>query len=268
MAYDLQVESSGRRPRWGQSTGLSSTVVDEVEVLKIATEHPLLSALDRRILESVVRASRTVNYRAKRTLLKQGDPASQVYCLLRGSVRAFHRSDDGNEVLVRLFRSPASFGEMEVLAARPFVEYATTLEPSTIMEIPADIFMKLVTTQPKFSQAMAIDLASRLCISTHNEKSLAFCDVDTRLANLLLDYAEFFGTRSEKGVRLNVSLSQESMARDIAVSRKSLTRALQKLKKGGVVGKHNARYVIHDLDALKLRSSDTIGLVYQTPPAS
>jgi CRP-like cAMP-binding protein len=167
-------------------------------------------------------------------------------------------------VLVKLFRAPALFGEMEVMAERPFLEYVMTLEYSTILQVPSDLFHKLVRSQPRFAQAIAVDLAARLCIATHNERALAFDDVETRLANLLLDYAQFFGAPEGNGaIRLTVPLSQESMARDLAVSRKSLTRSLLKLKREGLLDKNNARYVLRDIDAIRSRGSGTLGLNYK-----
>jgi CRP/FNR family transcriptional regulator, cyclic AMP receptor protein len=260
------VAEEGGHTRWSpDDTVICGDAMEEHEALAAASAHPLLALLEPKVLESVVKNSRIVTYRLKRTIIKEGDLATHAYCLLSGAVRVYHRSQDGeSEVLVKLFRAPALFGEMEVLAQRPFLEYVTTIDYSTILQIPAELFHKLVRTSPRFSQSIAVDLAARLCIATHNERALAFCDVETRLANLLLDYAQFFGEpQSDGSVRLTVALSQESMARDLAVSRKSLTRSLLKLKREGILTKANARYVLRDVDAIKKRSSNTLGLNYR-----
>jgi CRP-like cAMP-binding protein len=239
--------------------------MEEPEVLSAAAVHPLLSTLDAPALRAVVRASKLVRYREKRPVLREGDPPDQAFCLLRGAVRVFHRSGE-SEVLLKLFRAPALFGEMEVLAVRPFMEYVTTLEPSEILHVPSAVFTSAMRNHPAFAQALAIDLAARLCISAHNQKALAFCDVDTRLANLLLDYAQFFGIADGAGVRLTVSLSQESMAHDLAVTRKALGVALNKLREEGILTKEEARFVIRDIDALSARSSNTLRLSFQSGP--
>jgi len=231
--------------------------MDPKEILSRLTGHPMLADLEPNILDAVIRSSKLVHFRAKRTLLKEGDPSDQVYYLLEGAVRVYHREKGGNEVLVKLFRGPALFGEMEVIAERPFLEYVTTLEPSDILLIPAKIFRKLVNTQKQLAVELVHDLAARLCIATHNEKALAFCDVDTRLANLLLDYAAIAGEPTDTGVRITVRLTQESMAHDLGVSRKSLVRALGKLQKQKVLKKHEGRYEILDADALTKRGTGT-----------
>ena len=254
-------------PRAG--SGAAPKPTDLSETIKKASQHPLLAVLDADVLTTVVRASKLTTFRAKRTFLKEGDPPQQAFCLLAGAVRVFHRSVDGNEVTVKLFRAPALFGEMEVLAGRPFMEYVTTLEASDILLVPASVILKLVKTQRAFAEAMAVDLSLRLCIATHNERALAFCDVDTRLANLLVDYAELAGEPSGPSeIRITVPLTGDSMARDLAVSRKSMVRALAKLEELKLASKKEGRFVITDLEGLRRRGSGTLGLTYKLAPGA
>jgi CRP-like cAMP-binding protein len=236
--------------------------LNEAEILNLVAEHPLFRVLEPTVLRSIVRASKLVSYRAKRTVLREGEAPDHAFSLLKGAVRVFHRSGE-SEVLLKLFRAPAFFGEMEVLAERPFMEYVHTLEPSELLLIPAPLFRHVVRTQPALAVALSLDLAARLCISAHNQKALAFCDVETRLANLLLDYAEFFGEKQGEEIRLNVPLSQDSMARDLAVTRKALAHALTKFRDEDLVSKENARFVLKNTERLKERGMGTLRLSYR-----
>src|SRR5687768_13253523 len=117
--------------------------MDESEVLTRAAEHPLFKVLETNVLRTIVRASKLVPYRPKRTILREGEQPEYVFSLLKGSVRVFHRAGE-SEVLLKLFRAPALFGEMEVLAERPFMEYVNTLENSELMLVPAGVFRQVV----------------------------------------------------------------------------------------------------------------------------
>lgn len=233
------------------------------EVTAKASRHPLLARLDATTLAAVVRASELTTYRAKRTILSEGDAPARAYCLLSGAVRVFHRDASGREVTVKLFRAPALFGEMEVIAQVPFLEYARTLETCEVLRIPAQILRRLVATQADFAAAITSDLARRLCIATANERVLAFCDVDTRLANLLLDYATLAGEPDGNSVRITHPLTGESLSRDLAVSRKSMVRALKKLVDEGVVVKRGHQCTITDMTALQGRGSGRLSLTHR-----
>jgi CRP/FNR family cyclic AMP-dependent transcriptional regulator len=236
--------------------------LNDAEVLAAVSKHPLMKVLDANVLKTIVRASRLVRFGPKRPVLKEGEPPDHAFCLLRGSVRVFHRSGD-SEVLLKLFQAPAMFGEMEVISELPFMEHVTTIDPSEILHIPAAVFRQIVKKEAAFACALAEDLAMRLCISAHNQKALAFSDVETRLANLLLDYAEFFGEPDGEGIRLTLALSQGSMAHDLAVTRKAVNATLTKFKEEGLVDKREARFVILNADALKTRGSGNLRLSYR-----
>lgn len=241
--------------------------MEETEILRAAASHALLGSLDPSILQAVLRASKLVQYRGKRPVIREGDPSSQVFCLLAGSVRVFHRREEA-EILVKLFRAPAIFGETEVLAGIPFMLNATTLERCDILHVPAPSFRELVRTQAKFAQLLALDLSRSLCVASAHQRALVFNDIEKRLANLLLDYADLAGRPVEGGVRLEIALSQDGMAKDLGVSRKAVTLTLLRFKDEGLIDKVDARYVVRDSAALAARSAATPGLVHQLMPAA
>ncbi|MCC7386620.1 MAG: Crp/Fnr family transcriptional regulator [Deltaproteobacteria bacterium] len=237
--------------------------MEEAEVLALAREHGLLATLEPAVLEKVVRASKIVHLRPDRPLVKSGDPPDYLYCLLRGTVRVFYKDDAGGEVLIKLFRAPAILCEMEVLTQVPVLPNARTLSDSDVLYVPAEIFRQLVRTEPKLAQVLVFDLARRLCVSRDQARSLAFADTERRISNLLLDYAQLFGIKTDDGVRIEVSLSQDDMARDLGVSRKAVNLVLSKLKDDNVVDKRDARYVILDVPALSARSTQSLGLMHR-----
>ncbi len=186
-----------------------------------------------------------------------------AYFLLSGSVRVFHRSGEA-ELLLKLFRAPALFGEMEVMTRQPYLEFATTLEPSALLVIPAAELIRLVDSAPGFARALSFDLASRLCIAAHNLRAVAFNEVLPRLAKLLLDYAALSGERKGEGVTLGLRLSQAILAGDLAVSRKALNGALTKLKGLKLVDKVEGRYRINDLHRLKALGTKTLPMAFRS----
>jgi CRP/FNR family transcriptional regulator, cyclic AMP receptor protein len=237
----------------------------EQDLVRSMATHPMLALLPPQALEVLARTSRLVTYRAGRTVLREGDPP-QAFCLLSGAARVFHRSGD-QEVLVKLFRGPALGGEMEVLCKRPFLVNMRTLESSDILHIRSDVFERLVQKQLAFTAALTLDLSARLFIATSNERALAFSDVDTRLADVLLDYAQLCGVAVDNAVRLSLPLSQQALARDLGVSRKSLVRGLLRLKHDGIMDKDRGRYVIRDPKGLTERSSGGLALFYRLSDA-
>lgn len=236
--------------------------MEKDQLLRALSTHALFRCLDTPFLEQLLAASSLLHFRARRAVVREGQPARHAYVLLRGAVRVFHRSLQGSEVLVKLFRAPGFFGEMETLTGEPFQEHAATLEPSTLLAIPSDALAVLVDRQPAFAAALVRDLSSRLCIATRNERALAFGDVTSRLASVLLDHATLAGERIHSGVRITTRMSQDTLAKDLGVSRKSVFRALEGLRKKKLIAKDRGRFVLMDVEQLRALSSHGAGLAY------
>jgi CRP-like cAMP-binding protein len=228
--------------------------------------HPLWGALTPAGQSQLLGSARWMTYRAGRTFLREGDPPERLFLLISGAVKIFHRSRSGAEVTLKLFRAPVFFGEMEVMAERPFLEFAKTLENCEILEISGAVFRAILPDEPKLGLLLARDLADRLCIACCNERALAFADVPTRLANVLLDYAALSGRPCPEGLRLELRLSQRLLSEDLAASRRAVASALEALKRDGILGKVDGRYVIHDEVRLRARSSRRQGLFYRAGP--
>ena len=216
--------------------------------------HPVLSTLDERGLAQLVAAGRVSKLRPRRTIVREGTAAHEVFFLLEGLVRLSQRADS-DELLAALIPAPGVFGCNELFSGGPALESASTLEYCTVLRVPRHVVLALVRTCPAFAEAMLATLADRLRRAHLEQRQLAFVTVEGRLARLFLRYAEVTGVRSDQGVRISVPLSQSAMARDLAVSRTAVGLALTKLKSNGLVSKHDARYVILDLQAMQDRAA-------------
>lgn len=231
------------------------------ELDRLSQLHPLLGALDAKSLETVMGLSKLTAYRPKRTVVRAGEEPRFAYLLLEGTVRVFHRNDRGEELTTQLLTGPAVFNDSRVLTESTVDENVVTLERSTVLSVPAEVFRRLTTLRPQFNEVLVRDQAARACLASKQQRHLAFDDIDTRLANLLLDYADLVGVENERGnIRLQLAFSQQSMANDLGASRKSLNRALERLRGTGAVAKSQARYEIHDNQQIVDRSSNTVGI--------
>src|SRR5262249_39620050 len=144
----------------------------------------------------------------------------------------YHRLPDDGELVVKLFAAPAFFGEMEVLLGVPWRESVVALVASNVCEIPAKALCWLVAHDVGFAAALARDVARRLLIATEHARELATGTVRMRLAGLLTDYAALFGEPDGNGwVRISVPLTQSSLGRELAVSRKIVNRSISDFEK-------------------------------------
>ena len=225
--------------------------------------NPVLRALGAPERARLRAQARLVAYEAREVVLTDGDPPRHVYALTKGSVRVFHSSPTGLEVVVKIFRAPAIFGEMEALSGLPMLESVSTLEAAEIVVIPAATFVELLQRSHALALGMLRDVCARLCIASHNEKSLAFNSVRARLAHFLACYAEFDGERTATGVRIRLRMTQDDMADALGVTRRAIAKEVIRWQEEGVLEQDRGHYVIRDVAALTADAAPLqLGLTY------
>jgi len=208
--------------------------------------NPLLNGVDRRIKELLLSKGQTRRFAPGDFVLQEEEPSRAYFLLHRGSVRVFYRAPTGLEVVVKLFRSPAAFGEMECLVGIPYLETVQAVEKTTLLEIPRADFLDALGASPALTRNLLEDVAARLCISAQHERSLAFHPVETRLANLLSTYVDFYGLPVADGIKIRIPLTQDDLANGLGVARRSVTRTLARWADEGMILKQGRHFVVVD----------------------
>ncbi len=242
----------------------------DAAVLEALRKNPLFGVVDPDALELMARHAERVRFRAGRKVLREGELAGDVFVLVSGGVRIYHKAptEEEGEIVVKLFRAPAFFGEMEVLLKIAWLETVETVLPSEVIRIRGAAFSALLGQDIDLCLGLVKDLTLRLCISTEHARVLAFTSAEARLASLVMDHINLFGVPDEAtgGVRLDVKLSQETLARSLAVSRKTINQTLGRWRQEGLLLKKAARYIVLDVEGLRSRGLEAkYGLAYKLP---
>jgi CRP-like cAMP-binding protein len=187
------------------------------------------------------------------------------FVLVKGSVRVFYEAPDGRQVVVKLFQTPAIFGEMECIAGLHYLESVETLEKATVLRVPQKAFLEALRSSHTFSNNVLFDLSVRLCIAARSERMLAFDPVEQRLASLLTSYVELYGLPVYEGTKIRIPLSQETLAQSIGANRRSVVRTLEKWAEDALLTKQGKHYIVRDVQKLQAMVDPTaLGVAHRT----
>lgn len=220
--------------------------------------HPVFEGVEREVVELIVGSALEREVAPGAHVLMEDQVDVAFFMLVKGSVKVLYRSPEGLEVVVKLFRAPAVFGEMECLTDVPYLETVQALERAVVLEVPRQHFLGALRRSHALTFNVLGDLAARLCIAAQNERSLAFHPVETRLANLLLTYVDFYGLPVPSGTRIRIPLSQDDLANALGVARRSVTRALKQWQDEDLIVKEGGCFVVRDTSRLELITDPTL----------
>jgi len=212
-------------------------------------DNPIFASAPKALQEKLFSQVESREYTAGQRILTEGESAVFVYALEAGSVRVFHASSDGAEVLLKLFRAPAVFGEAEALSHATWVQNVEAVEASRLALIPPAALLEFLQAHADSAVALLLDVARRLAIASENEKSLAFDPLTVRLADYLVDFATWTNADGEK--EPTVRLTQDDMAHAMGSTRRAVAGVVLEWQKEGLLTRRGRDYVLRDVAKLR-----------------
>ena len=123
---------------------------------------PLLSGIDRELVEDMLRIGKRRSFAVVETLMAQGEAASAMYVILRGRVRVVRHMPDGQSIALAELGPGEGVGEIGLLDQRPRTATVVAIEPTDTIEIQAQTFSILANSSSRFYEMLARVLAQRL----------------------------------------------------------------------------------------------------------
>lgn len=166
----------------------------------------------------------------KASIIRQGDPAGELYYITSGSVTVLLEDDKGHEIVLAYLNPGDFFGEIglfsEDAGRSALVRARTTCE---IAQISYSKLRSLTDLYPDLIIAMTTQLARRLRNTNRKLGDLAFMDVYGRVARTLLDLCEQPDAMTHpEGMQVRVT--RQELARLVGCSREMVGKVLKDME--------------------------------------
>ncbi len=197
------------------------------------------------ILTRVSEGKSVSSYRRKQVIFSQGDPADAVFYVQNGRVKLAVVSKQGKEAIVALLGADEFFGE-GCLAGQPLrISTATADEATTVLRIRKKAMVRLLHTDPKYSEFFTAHLLSRNIRIEEDLVDQLFNSSEKRLARILLLLAHF--GKEGKLEPVIPKISQETLSGMIGTTRSRVSHFMNKFRKLGFIdySGYNGGMLVH-----------------------
>jgi CRP-like cAMP-binding protein len=213
-----------------------------VSVRELRSLHsPFFDALATDDLEALGSAMFQRSYRAGQIVLLEGAASSVLYVVQAGRLKLFKTSPKGREQVLRILRPGDMFNEVAVFDEEPNPASAQSIEDCTLYLLRRRDLLRFVAQRSGIALAITRTFARRLREAMTLVEDLAFRDVTSRLAKILLD------GQNDKTPRL----TQELLAAMAGSRREVVGRALKALSQEGAIKLERGRIHVCDRAALE-----------------
>ncbi len=214
---------------------------------------PSFSKLDAAAVAAVAQAAVPRRFDAGKVIYLEGEPATTLYILRSGWVKATRMSPDGREQSLSVLRPVDLFGDIAIFTGSTYPGTVVALEEVEVWAIDNVTFLDLLARHPQLSLAVIRHLAERVLYFIGLVEDLSLRGVEARLANTLLKNAE---TREgQLVVPRRQWTTFDEMATRLGTVRDVLSRALHTLEEERLLKVERHQIVLLDPEGLARRGN-------------
>jgi CRP/FNR family transcriptional regulator, cyclic AMP receptor protein len=215
----------------------------------------LFRDMSRTDLEPLLPSLRTRSFRKSSYVFHEGDSGNGLFVINRGQVKISRMGRRGEEAVFAILAAGDTFGEIALLTEDGVrTADAQAMELTECLVIPRAAFLEFLGEQPRVMQRVIGLLARYIQQLDTNFAEIAFLDIAGRVAGKLLELSKTHGEQTPDGIRINMRLSQGTLAAMVAASRENVNRALQGFAARGAIKQEAGVITIVRPDELRKRS--------------
>jgi CRP/FNR family transcriptional regulator, cyclic AMP receptor protein len=220
-----------------------------LSVREAMTSIPFLTDLPESSLVPALAHAAIRNHPANQTILLENDWGSSVYFVLSGWLKIRTYNADGREITLNIVGRGEIVGEMAALEQAPRSTDVLSLTPATIVNVPAEDFVRLLTTEPLAGLRLA-QLMGRRLRQVNRRLRLRESNSASRVADTLLFLVEGQGKTVGEGVEIP-NLPHRELSSMSGLARETVTRVLTKMETAGLIARDRDILLIPNVVALE-----------------
>jgi CRP-like cAMP-binding protein len=210
-----------------------------------------LSSLSDEATEALKRESTLRSHAPEEMIFAPTPDAQSVYILEKGLVRIYRLSESGDEATFGYVTPGEVFGELALFGYTERESFAQAVTACEVRQIPCESFERLLTSQASITIAITKQIGARMKRIESRIEHLVFRDVRARIARVLLELADDFGSPSGSAITIDLRLTQSEFATLVGSVRQTVNENLRRFEQNGWIRREDGRIVIRDRQELE-----------------
>lgn len=218
---------------------------------KILREVCFLKTLAPKEINKLLAIARLTRYKDGDLVFKKEDIGNNFFIVKSGRIKIFSAVGPQKKKTFAYLTKGDFFGEMSLLGGKVRSASAQAMEDSELLVISKNNFRELILQNPDFTLKLLHTLVDRLSKCDKELESMMFHNILGRLADALIDLS---GDKRSKNPlkKVTMAIDQNELAEYMGTTRVPVCRAINTLKRSGVIDYKRGKLTV--LDMVKLRA--------------
>ncbi len=179
-----------------------------------------------------------------------GEHARRVIVLLSGRATVHEPGPRGRGLTLSVAEAGTVVGVAGLSERARELRVVATM-PSLLCLVAFEAFEEVVRRNPEVGLRLVRVLGERVGVLERRLAELAYEEVAARLAGAILRLAEGEGVMDSGGARLPTRYTHRQLGSMVGANREAVTRAMGKLRRGGIIEVRERRIHVADIEALR-----------------
>lgn len=185
-------------------------------------------------------------------VFRTGDKADRLYIVCSGKMKIYNLLSDGREQLLYIYSSGDFVGAFNLLKEDEYKYNAEALEDTVVSTLTKAKFNEIAIKCPTITLKILEKAYERIRSVESLVDRLYSSTADSKVAGLLINLIESFGSQEDKKLVLNLSINREEMGSFAGIARETMTRKLIFFHELGIITlEGNKKIIINDMEKLK-----------------
>ena len=215
---------------------------------------PLFATLSEEEFKSIEHIFQIKNYPKNQIIFLEEETGNYMYIVLAGKVKVTKSTATGKETILAIHQAGDFFGEMALLDGKTSPATVSAMEDCRIATIFHADFQHLLMANEKLVRQIIQVLCGRLRQVWSQVQELSHSSAYDRIRAGILQLSRKHGVQDARGIIINLKITHQELAELVGTSRETVTRALARLQKKGIVQLDHRRIII--LKPKELQSED------------
>ena len=177
----------------------------------------------------------TGKYEKGKILFIEGESGEAVYFVKKGKIKIYKSDIEGREYILHIFGPGQIFAEAVLLEGGPYPASAVAVEDSVVGMIKNRDLEDLLKKNTEIALKIIKIMSHRLRESQDKIKNLVFKDTYARTACALHRMSLEHGTKTAKGIEVQLPITRAELGAIVGTSRETVTRMLSEMHRKGII---------------------------------
>ncbi|OPA74294.1 cAMP-binding protein [Paenibacillus selenitireducens] len=221
------------------------------------TQIPLFSEIPTDELARIAPLLKERHYKKNHVFMFENDQSDEIFILRTGKVKIY-RIQDGKEVVLS-FQFPGEIiGEAEAITGDNHrIASVEALEPVIAWQINKQDFLQIIDQYPSVLRKAYEIMFQRVRVLNRTIRYMTFCDVRTKVANLIMDLYYNFGQEDGIAYKIDIKINHALLGNMVGITRESISKTLSDFQNEGLIDIRQKIIYVMNLKQLEQMCQET-----------